>query len=88
MNELMNDGGICRTAPATPGLLKKYLTPSLKKKSLPYTRKFMKMTQAKVTFQECEYFKIQSIRQMIMFFKVKDLTDSYIRLKFQVQKMW
>ena len=22
MNELMNDGGDCRTAPATPGLLK------------------------------------------------------------------
>ena len=25
MNELINYGGVCRTAPATPGLLKKYI---------------------------------------------------------------
>ena len=25
INELINDGGDCRTAPATPGLLKKFL---------------------------------------------------------------
>ena len=24
MNELISDGGVCRTAPATPGLLKSY----------------------------------------------------------------
>ena len=50
----------------------RYLTPSLKsKKSLPSSREFMKMTPVKVTFYQCEYCRIQIIRQMNMFYKSK-----------------